>query len=139
MADDPEYQAAEDAANEAAKPILDALESIGANVETLASEMGKMRRRIDVLEALLEDANQTSMGLLKVGLAHEFSMWRGIAATDPKCANLSPERREELAARFAFDQFASRMPESFRSKLETGRESIVETMLAEAGTELKIN
>lgn len=97
MADDPEYQAAEDAANEAAKPILDALESIGANVETLASEMGKMRHRIDVLEALLEDANQTSMGLLKVGLAHEFSMWRSIAATDPKCANMSPERREELA------------------------------------------
>jgi hypothetical protein len=72
-------------------------------------------------------------------LAHEFSMWRGIAATDPKCANMSPERREELAARFAFDQFASRMPESFRAMLEAGRESILETMLAEAGTELKIN
>jgi hypothetical protein len=31
------------------------------------------------------------------------------------------------------------MPESFRATLEAGRESILETMLAEAGTELKIN
>ena len=109
-----------------AATIIQNLDAIASNVETLA-------REIQTLKVLQEYSDQFQMGLLRAQLSTAYFYWLRVAEVSPVTAHLTEAERARKAAKVTVDHVLDHFPDDTRQFLLTKRDAMIDNLIDSVG------